>query len=242
MREAVRVAQRSVRVRPAEPAEIPASGSPEPAADIRDVLDRLSPEHRAILVLREIEGLDEKGRRAAAAHLAGRREVAAEPGQERFPQSVVVMTANWPVAQIDEVRRMRVLAASIPGASYAEEHFDVSFDRVGEYIGDMERSTPALVRLFRSFRILESEGGQLKARAVGRVGNHGTFDVVLRPGWCLMQDRLTVGGLAAVREGEGTRVAACGGPRVPGGKVIGLLHGGDRGARRILRRLRSNLA
>jgi hypothetical protein len=152
------------------------------------------------------------------------------------------MTADWPVAEIDEVRRMRVLAAAIPGVSYAEEHFDASFDRVWEYIGDMERSMPALVRLFREFRIVEREGEQLRARAVGWVGNRGTFDVVLRSGWCLMQDRFAVGGFAAVPEGEGTRVAACGGPRVPGGKAIGLLYGGDRGARRILRRLRSNLA
>ena len=60
VREAVRVAQRSARVRPAELADVPAPGSPELAADSRDVLDRLSPEHRAILVLREIEGIDEK--------------------------------------------------------------------------------------------------------------------------------------------------------------------------------------
>jgi RNA polymerase sigma factor (sigma-70 family) len=36
----------------------------EQAADIRDVLARLSPEHRAVIVLRDLEGLDES--RAAA--------------------------------------------------------------------------------------------------------------------------------------------------------------------------------
>jgi RNA polymerase sigma factor (sigma-70 family) len=60
VREAIRVAQRSRRHQPAELDRIPAPGSPELAADIRDVLARLSPEHRAILVLREIEGLDER--------------------------------------------------------------------------------------------------------------------------------------------------------------------------------------
>jgi RNA polymerase sigma factor (sigma-70 family) len=60
VREAVRVANRNRRQIPAELDEVPAADSSELAADIRDVLGRLSPEHRAILVLREIEGLDEK--------------------------------------------------------------------------------------------------------------------------------------------------------------------------------------
>ncbi|GIG67193.1 RNA polymerase sigma factor [Phytomonospora endophytica] len=66
VREAVRVARRDQRANPLL-TELPARDDPELATDIRDVLARLSPEHRAILVLRDVEGLDEQ---AAAALLA----------------------------------------------------------------------------------------------------------------------------------------------------------------------------
>ena len=60
VREAVRVARTAARAVPAELAEVPAPGDPQLAADIRDVLARLTPEHRAVLVLRDLEGLDEQ--------------------------------------------------------------------------------------------------------------------------------------------------------------------------------------
>jgi RNA polymerase sigma-70 factor (ECF subfamily) len=60
VREAVRVARLAGRARPAEIAEVPARGDPQLAADIRDVLERLSPEHRVVLTLRDLEGLDEQ--------------------------------------------------------------------------------------------------------------------------------------------------------------------------------------
>ena len=60
VREAVRVSRKSARTVPAELADVPAPGDPQLAADIRDVLARLTPEHRAILVLRDLEGLDEQ--------------------------------------------------------------------------------------------------------------------------------------------------------------------------------------
>lgn len=59
VREAVRVARGSAGFTPAGFDELPAAGDPQLAADIRDTLARLSPEHRAVLMLRDVEGLDE---------------------------------------------------------------------------------------------------------------------------------------------------------------------------------------
>ncbi|WP_290861627.1 sigma factor-like helix-turn-helix DNA-binding protein [Hamadaea sp.] len=59
VREAVRIARRTPTV-PADLSRLPAKGDPQLAADVQDVLHRLSPEHRAILVLRDLEDLDEQ--------------------------------------------------------------------------------------------------------------------------------------------------------------------------------------
>ncbi|TDW54654.1 RNA polymerase sigma factor [Kribbella pratensis] len=66
VREAVRVARRGQRQQPAELADLPAADDPQLTVDVQDVLRRLSPEHRAVLVLRDLEGMDEQ---AAAAVL-----------------------------------------------------------------------------------------------------------------------------------------------------------------------------
>ncbi|MEU3739685.1 MULTISPECIES: sigma-70 family RNA polymerase sigma factor [unclassified Streptomyces] len=60
VREAVRLARRAARAVPADLSALPSRGDPQLGADIRDVLERLSPEHRAVLVLRDVEGLDER--------------------------------------------------------------------------------------------------------------------------------------------------------------------------------------
>jgi RNA polymerase sigma factor (sigma-70 family) len=58
VREAVRIAK-DRRTVPAELADLPQAGDPQLETDIADVLRRLSPEHRAILVLRDQEGYSE---------------------------------------------------------------------------------------------------------------------------------------------------------------------------------------
>jgi RNA polymerase sigma-70 factor (ECF subfamily) len=59
VREAVRVARRARREIPHELTEVPGRGDPQLATDITDVLARLRPDCRAVLVLRDLEGLDE---------------------------------------------------------------------------------------------------------------------------------------------------------------------------------------
>lgn len=60
VREAVRVARRADRERPAEFDDVPGRDDPMLAVEVRDVLNRLAPEQRAVLVLRDLDGLDER--------------------------------------------------------------------------------------------------------------------------------------------------------------------------------------
>jgi RNA polymerase sigma-70 factor (ECF subfamily) len=59
VREAVRIARGAAKISSMPVEEIDAPGDPELAVDIADTLARLTPEHRAVLVLQDIEELDE---------------------------------------------------------------------------------------------------------------------------------------------------------------------------------------
>jgi RNA polymerase sigma factor (sigma-70 family) len=88
VREAIRVARQDERQVSADLAELPARGDPQLAVDIRDTLARLSPEHRALLVLRDLEGLDE---RDAAALL----EVPAGTAKSRLHRARASFRKAW---------------------------------------------------------------------------------------------------------------------------------------------------
>lgn len=126
---------------------------------------------------------------------------------------------TWPVAELDAVARLRVLAAALPGAFLAEAVLDTPFDRVWAVAADLEGELPRLLRNVRSVRITEADGENLTADIAGHFGLRDNFDVVLRPGWCVMQSGRVVGGMAAVAEDGGTRFAFLGALRVPGTRL-----------------------
>lgn len=154
------------------------------------------------------------------------------------------VSQSWPAAELGPVRRLRVLAAATPGTVYAEDAVDADFDTAWALISDLEHVLPHLITDLRSFVITASDGDRLTASARGRLGQRARFEVVLRPGWCVMQSRFLTGGLAAEPDGtgSGTRVAFFGGLRFPGARLARpLLTAASPMARVPLRRLKAQL-
>ncbi len=153
------------------------------------------------------------------------------------------MTQSWPAVDVDAVQRLRVMAAATDAPMYVEEVIDAPFDEVWPVASDLEGELPKLVRAMRSFTILDRQADAMTARAVSAVGHRAEFDVVLRPGWCLMQSRYVIGGMAAVAEGDRTRFAVLGASRVLKGAAPRRVFSpaGRNMGRSMLRRLRRRL-
>ncbi len=148
------------------------------------------------------------------------------------------MTERWPVAELDPVRRLRVLAASVRFPVYlAETTIPAPVETVWAVAADLEHELPRSLPTVRSARITRQDGEILELLAVGTLGQRARFDVVLRPGWCLMRSRFVLGAMAAVPDpsGQGTRFASLGGFRLPGVRLAGplLTLAGDRAMARF---------
>lgn len=130
--------------------------------------------------------------------------------------------AGWPQADLDALRRLKVVAGASKHAFYVEHHFDAAPEQVWAVAADLEGELPHLIPGLRSFTAERAADrradddrrtddqlseGLLSFRAVSVLGHQERFEVVLRPGWCLMQSRLLAGGMAAVPDGSGTRFA-----------------------------------
>lgn len=126
---------------------------------------------------------------------------------------------SWPIAELDPIRRLHILAAAVPGAVVAETTLAIPFDTVWAVAADLERELPRYLPDVRSFTITRDDGEQLQAHARGYGGLRARFDIILRPGWCVMRSRFLLGGMAAVPVGDHTRLAFLAGGHVPGQRV-----------------------
>lgn len=147
------------------------------------------------------------------------------------------MTQNWPTAELDNVRRLHVLAAGIAGAVVTERVIDAPFEQVWVLLSDLEGAFGEIQPDMRSLRVERREGERVTAVARSRFGMRARLDGVVRPGWCWLQSRFLLIGMAATPEpGGGTRVAMTGGVRVPGRAALVPI-GVRREAERALARL-----
>jgi hypothetical protein len=129
---------------------------------------------------------------------------------------VDIMTVDWPRAELDPVARLRVLAAAIPGAVVTERVLDAQFDRVWALLSDLEGTFTDIQPDLRSVHILASDGDRVTALARSHYGLRANLDGVVSPGWCWLQSRFLIIGMAATAHpAGGTRVALTGGIRIP---------------------------
>jgi len=134
-----------------------------------------------------------------------------------------VTPRRWPVAELDPVQRLRALAAGMPYVTLRERLIEAPFDTVWAVAGDLVNGVPRFEHDVRRIEILAQEGERLRILASAGRLRRMRFDVVLRPGWCVMRSRLADIGMAAAPAGAGrTRFAHYEGSRWLGRPARGL--------------------
>ena len=131
------------------------------------------------------------------------------------------MTENWPQTDLDDVRRLRALAAGIHGATVTERVFHHPMPVVWDLMWDNGRAFAEIQPDMRSITNLEIDGDQVSMVAHSRFGFRADLHGTVRPGWCWLQSRFLLIGMAAAPALDGrTRVALTGGIRIPGRAAI----------------------
>jgi len=145
-------------------------------------------------------------------------------------------TSEWPVAGLDPVRRLRVLAAGVRGAHVTEGFVPAPYDRVWALLGDLEGAFGRITPDMRGLRVVRLDGVRVEALVRSKYGMRARLRGEQRPGWCWLQSRFLLIGVAAAPDGDGTRVAFTGGVRVPGRAALvplGVRREGERSLRRL---------
>jgi hypothetical protein len=151
------------------------------------------------------------------------------------------MSTTWPVAELDTVRRLHVMAATVRGARVTERVLDASVANVWAVLADFEAGFAAVQPDMRRVHVVQQIGEQMSIAARSRFGFRAQLHGTVRPGWCWLQSRFLVVAMAATSEPGGrTRVALCGGVRIPGRATIVPI-GVRREAQRSLDRLETIL-
>ncbi|GAA1570678.1 MULTISPECIES: hypothetical protein [Kribbella] len=123
---------------------------------------------------------------------------------------------NWPQIELTDVERFRALAAGVPGAAVTERVLPGDPDRVKAMLTDLDVFAEIQADLV-SATLEQRDGDRVVVLAKGARGQRARLEGQLRPGWCWLQSRFLIIGMAAAAEpGGGTRVALTGGIRVPG--------------------------
>ncbi|MGW1774745.1 hypothetical protein [Streptomyces sp. NPDC002104] len=123
--------------------------------------------------------------------------------------------------ELDQVARLRIMAAAVPGARVVEATLPAPLPDVWAVMSDLEGDFGRFQPDMRTVRVLRVTGDRVEALARSKYGLRAHFRGVLRPGWCWLQSRFLIIGMAAAQHPDGgTRVALTGGVRVPGRAAI----------------------
>ncbi|MGR4880246.1 hypothetical protein ACIPUC_12520 [Streptomyces sp. LARHCF249] len=116
--------------------------------------------------------------------------------------------------EIDPVRRLHVMAAGVRGARVAEHVVPAPFEEVWPAMAELD-FLPDLHRI--RVRAVDGDGDRVEATARSAYGFRARLRGFRRPGWCWLQSRFLIVGVAAAPtpDGTGTRIALTGGVRVP---------------------------
>ena len=135
------------------------------------------------------------------------------------------MSAAWPDAELDPIRRLHVVAAGLPNVAVGEVTVDMPFDELWPWLMDLERSVPLVDSMVTDVRMT---GVDRKGRTRMRARQRGVpfpvpFVVTEEDGWCVMQavGRLFVVLMAAVPTEDGrTRYAHAEAIPLPGTRFL----------------------